>query len=352
MALVIFTSATVKRSRLSLWDAPPLKKSWNKSLGKFLCGSKGLSVCFTLYSCESQWLCVHVHSSHCFFGKRKGQKNLKVKGYRNWGMASFSRKSFSDKVNLWIVHHGYQWVCVCVHWDFFRKVWNNELLHNCEVKLVHVVVFGKNILSGRIRKIRHAKVNRRISWVFFKKLLACYQKKYGYIFGVKVIFVFSWIFCKNCDHFDVLIWPHRMTSGGAEDSVATVPVPIARKIKLDQQVGQLRTWTWFSKRLSLTLDFFFELPQKQLIESRQKQKRRQSGMPHASDARETAATGRVGSAASGTGGSGVRRPLRSQMSTSGSNATNSNTIDNPSAGIKLPVPAVQFLPATLFLKKN
>lgn len=28
-----------------------------------------------------------------------------------------------------------------------------------------------------------------------------------------------------------------MTSGGAEDSVATVPVPIARKMKLDQQVS-------------------------------------------------------------------------------------------------------------------
>jgi len=71
--------------------------------------------------------------------------------------------------------------------------------------------------------------------------------------------------------------------------------------------------------------------QKQLIENRQKQKRRQSGMPHASDARETAAAGRVGSAASGTA-SGVRRPLRSQLSTSGSNATNSNTVDN-GAGI-------------------
>ncbi|CAG7717023.1 unnamed protein product [Allacma fusca] len=51
-----------------------------------------------------------------------------------------------------------------------------------------------------------------------------------------------------------------MSAGVAEDMVASVPVPLARKIKLDQQ--------------------------KQLIESRQKQKRKQSGMPHMSDARE------------------------------------------------------------------
>jgi len=31
----------------------------------------------------------------------------------------------------------------------------------------------------------------------------------------------------------------RMTSGGTEDSVATVPVPIARKMKLDQQVRKM-----------------------------------------------------------------------------------------------------------------
>lgn len=58
-------------------------------------------------------------------------------------------------------------------------------------------------------------------------------------------------------------------------------------------------------------------------------------MPHASDAKETAATGRVGSAASGTG-SGVRRQLRSQMSTGGSNATNSNTTaDNNGSGMRI-----------------
>ncbi|XP_021954058.1 protein king tubby 1 isoform X2 [Folsomia candida] len=76
---------------------------------------------------------------------------------------------------------------------------------------------------------------------------------------------------------------NRMTvSGNGDDSVSAVPIPIARKMKLDQQ--------------------------KQLIENRQKQKRKQSGIPHISDARENRD---ILNRASTNSASSVRRPAKS-----------------------------------------
>lgn len=50
-----------------------------------------------------------------------------------------------------------------------------------------------------------------------------------------------------------------MTSGGAEDSVATVPVPIARKMKLDQQVSSFGDCAMKIFRLTFLIRYNFKI---------------------------------------------------------------------------------------------